>query len=124
MRCQGIDVLAEDYRNLLSCAKRVARLLHRPPRPAACFQLRVLLMPEYRRLRQRDPVLPRSLLPTKWPGTAVHELLPSLYQELSGSSLDYIREHLETAGGRLPTPQPEYFKRFGGLRKRRPAVTN
>lgn len=124
-RAHGVSNLEADYRNLLGCARRVSKLVSsRTLGPIACFQLRLLLIHEYRRLRMQDPGLPKSLLPAKWPGASVHELLPLLYQLLSGGSLDYVRDNLETTEGRLPAPAAEYFKRFGGLRVKRstPAI--
>ncbi len=114
-----IEVLAEDYRQLLRGARRVARVVrHRPPGTAACFQLRLLLIHEYRRIRMRDPGLPQRLMPARWSGAAVQQLIPELYQALSSGSLSYVRENLEFAKTDRSGPDPAYFKRFGGLRSR------
>jgi len=79
------------------------------------FQVRTLLIQEYRRILLRDPLLPSEMLPSGWSGKAAYQLCRDLYQLVCGPADDYMTGELETAEGPLPPPVPEFFDRFGGL---------
>lgn len=79
------------------------------------FQIRTLLIQEYRRILLRDPLLPTELLPPGWHGRAAYALCRDLYQLVRRPADEYITSELETADGPLPPPLPEFFNRFGGL---------
>ena len=79
------------------------------------FQVRTLLIQEYRRILLRDPLLPVEMLPAGWHGTAAYELCSDLYQLVCKPADEYMTGELETADGPLPPPVPEFFDRFGGL---------
>ena len=79
------------------------------------FQVRTLLIQEYRRILLRDPLLPTEMLPSGWSGKAAYQLCRDLYQLVCGPADDYMTGELETAEGPLPPPVPEFFDRFGGL---------
>lgn len=81
----------------------------------AAFQIRTLLIQEYRRILLRDPLLPAEMLPAGWHGTAAYELCRDLYQRVCRPADDYITGAMETAEGPLPPPEPEFFDRFGGI---------
>ena len=42
--------------------------------------MRTLLVHAYRRMRLRDPQLPRAVLPGDWPGADAYELARALYR--------------------------------------------
>jgi phenylacetic acid degradation operon negative regulatory protein len=79
------------------------------------FQIRTLLIQEYRRILLRDPLLPTEMLPAGWHGTAAYQLCRDLYQLVCMPADEYMSGELETADGPLPPPVPEFFDRFGGL---------
>ncbi len=79
------------------------------------FQIRTLLIQEYRRILLRDPLLPTEMLPAGWHGTAAYQLCRDLYQLVRKPADEYMTGELETADGPLPPPAAEFFDRFGGL---------
>ena len=76
------------------------------------FLLRLLLIHDYRRLLLRDPGLPLSLLPDKWPGQEARALCADLYTRLSVPSETYLSEYLHLADGRLTIKQRLFENRF------------
>ena len=88
-----------------------------PPRdPRRAFQIRMLLIQEYRKILLRDPLLPAELLPTTWHGTPAYRLCRNLYRKIYAAADGFMSEELETAEGPLPPPAPDFYHRFGGLR--------
>ena len=79
------------------------------------FQVRLLLIQEYRRILLRDPLLPAEILPAGWNGTAAYQLCRNLYRLVYAPADSYMSAGFETADGPLPPPAPEFFRRFGGL---------
>ena len=83
--------------------------------PLSAFLVRTLLIHEYRKIHLRDPLLPPSLLPTHWPGTAAYELCATIY----GKVFPAAEEHLSAVGarldGRLPETDTSVYDRFAGL---------
>ena len=79
------------------------------------FQVRTLLIQEYRRILLRDPLLPAEILPSGWNGTAAYQLCRNLYRLIYSAADDYMSDAFETADGPLPPPAPEFYRRFGGL---------
>jgi phenylacetic acid degradation operon negative regulatory protein len=100
------------YRPVLSAARKKK---HKDARIA--FLIRMLLIQEYRKVLLRDPLLPAELLPPKWHGTAAYQLCRNLYLSVFDAADEYMTQAMETADGPLPPPAPEFFARFGGLRK-------
>lgn len=84
--------------------------------PDNAFQIRTLLIQEYRKILLRDPLLPAEMLPKGWHGNEAYQLCHDLYQGVSDSANRYVTEKMEMADGPLPPPSPEYFDRFGGLK--------
>lgn len=79
------------------------------------FQVRTLLIQEYRRILLRDPLLPVEMLPAGWHGTAAYQLCRNLYRLIFARADDFMTSEFETADGPLPPPAPEFYDRFGGL---------
>ena len=124
----GADqVLVHEGWDLSELAARYARfirsfeLLAAAPRgatdrtPADAFLVRTLLIHEYRKIHLRDPLLPPSLLPAGWPGTAAYELCRAVYARVCMAT----ELHLGATGARLDGPLPaahsDLYARFGGL---------
>jgi len=83
--------------------------------PRLAFQIRTLLIQEYRRILLRDPLLPVELLPANWNGTAAYQLCRNLYGLVYAAADRFMSAKFETAEGPLPPPAPEFLRRFGGL---------
>ena len=83
--------------------------------PREAFQIRVLLIHDYRRLLLRDPDFPDELLPTGWVGFEVQELVKRLYKQLTPRSEEYIISELLNAQGAMPGASNRFYRRFGGL---------
>lgn len=79
------------------------------------FQIRMLLIQEYRRILLRDPLLPAEMLPAGWHGTAAYQLCRNLYRLIYAPADEFMSNEFETADGPLPPPAPEFYDRFGGL---------
>ncbi len=112
----NLDELREMYGNFLGFYRPLAVKLGRNnPSPELCFQIRTLMLHEYRRVLLRDPDFPEAMLPRGWIGFEANKLATRLYKLLSKNALDYIQNNLENAEGALPEVNPGYFRRFGGL---------
>ncbi len=83
--------------------------------PVHGFQIRTLMIQEYRKILLRDPLLPADLLPAGWHGLAAYQLCRNLYRAVHRAADDYLSETIETADGPLPPPSPRFYERFGGL---------
>ena len=79
------------------------------------FQVRTLMIQEYRRILLRDPLLPAELLPSAWHGTAAYQLCRNLYRLIYAQADEFMSREFETADGPLPPPAPDFYTRFGGL---------
>ena len=79
------------------------------------FQVRTLMIQEYRRILLRDPLLPAELLPAGWNGTPAYQLCRNLYRAIYAPADEFMSAEFETADGPLPPPAPEFYRRFGGL---------
>lgn len=78
----SLDALADAYRQLHGdIAPRTGRIdaLDRIS-DAAAFQIRVLLIHEWRRIVLRDPRLPAELLPDDWPGARARQSVAQIYR--------------------------------------------
>ncbi|MCH7854082.1 MAG: phenylacetic acid degradation operon negative regulatory protein PaaX [Proteobacteria bacterium] len=82
------------------------------------FQIRTLLIQEYRKILLRDPLLPAGLLPSAWHGNAAYALCRNLYLAVYADADKLLSDCMETAEGPLPPPSPSFYGRFGGLRER------
>ena len=104
------EAFVEQFRPVFRAARNLARMDAR-----IAFQVRTLLIQEYRRILLRDPLLPAELLPATWNGTAAYQLCRNLYGLVYAAADDFMSTEFETAEGPLPPPAPEFFRRFGGL---------
>jgi phenylacetic acid degradation operon negative regulatory protein len=83
------------------------------PQPA--FVVRTLLIHDYRRIHLRDPLLPASLLPADWIGTAAYDACRTLYSATFMPAEQFLDLHASTLRGRLPPAAASTFARFGGI---------
>jgi phenylacetic acid degradation operon negative regulatory protein len=84
--------------------------------PQSAFQIRTLLIQEYRKILLRDPLLPAEMLPDEWHGVRAYKLCRELYRAVFRAADEFLTEQMETADGPLPPPSADFFSRFGGLK--------
>jgi phenylacetic acid degradation operon negative regulatory protein len=101
---------ASQFRPVLNAIKKAKTL-----DPLCAFQIRTLLIQEYRKVLLRDPLLPSELLPAGWHGKDAYELCGELYLAVHAQSDNWLSQEMETADGPLPPPEAAFFTRFGGL---------
>ena len=88
------------------------------PSPREAFQLRTLLIQEYRKVLLRDPRLPAELLPVDWHGHEAYQLCGNLYRYIAQAADDWLSEALETEHGSLPVNDAAFYRRFGGIEQK------
>lgn len=112
-----LEALEQRYLDFLERFRRVYQAARRTRSidPAMAFQLRTLLIHEYRKILLRDPVLPKELLPATWDGLAAYQLCRNIYALVRDPADEYLTANVETLGGTLPPPEPAFYERFGGL---------
>ena len=113
----NLDELDSRYANFVRLFRPVYQALQSGGQPdeQLAFQVRTLLIQEYRRILLRDPLLPAELLPAKWNGTAAYQLCRNIYGRIYAAADEFMSNEFETADGPLPPPSPEFYARFGGL---------
>jgi len=82
-----------------------------------CFQIRTLVIHEYRRILLKDVDLPLELLPDDWAGQAAFHLRENLYKKVYSGAEQYIVENMESSEGPLPKADAAFYQRFGGLKR-------
>lgn len=114
-----LDDLARRYKRFIDMFSPVAAALDdasdAPITSDVAFQLRTLLLHEYRKTHLRDPLLPAALLPETWAGTDAQKLCRDLYAKVFPASEQYLSTTVQTQAGALPAPAAEIYQRFGGL---------
>jgi phenylacetic acid degradation operon negative regulatory protein len=115
--CWDLDQLAEKYdqflqlfRPLLQAVENAESLL-----PEDAFQIRTLLIHEYRRVLLKDTDLPHRVLPKNWIGHTASSMTADLYKLTQYDATVFLRNNMQTADGLLPPASPSYYRRFGGL---------
>lgn len=113
----NLDEIDQRYGAFVEQFRPVFRAVQRTKQadPRLAFQIRTLLVQEYRRILLRDPLLPAELLPAAWNGTAAYQLCRNLYGAVYAAADAFMSDNFETADGPLPPPAPEFYRRFGGL---------
>ena len=91
----SLGTIAGEYREFLARFGGVAPALSRAT-PEHAYVVRTLLMHAYRRLRLRDPQLPREVLSGDWPGAAAYTLARSLYRATQARGDRFVREIFAT----------------------------
>lgn len=114
----NLPKLAESYRCFLEKFRPIWAHIkdNGTPTPEQCFQIRTLLIHEYRRIILRDPQLPDELLPGDWAGSSARQLCYNIYQRVWRSAEEHLDNTLETAEGPLPPPNSKFYARYGGLK--------
>lgn len=112
-----LEELAQRYHDFLARFRPLLKSVQSAKLLSAeqAFQLRTLLVHEYRRILLRDSDLPAQLLPANWAGHEALELVANIYRLVEPSAETYLKESMETASGVLPAASTSYEGRFGGL---------
>ena len=115
----NLDELDQRFADFITRFDPVYRAVRRggDPGKAPAFQIRTLLIQEYRKILLRDPQLPADLLPPDWHGLAAYELCRDLYLAIYAAADDYLSDVFKTVDGPLPPPAGDFFTRFGGLQR-------
>lgn len=110
----ALPALAGDYRRFLARFSGVADALERDarPSPAQAFVLRTLLVHAYRRVRLRDPQLPRAVLPADWPGAAAYSLCRAIHRAAHPLSEAHLAATAALDGDVMPPIPPAFGRRF------------
>lgn len=110
----ALGALAADYRRFIARhAGVVAAFRQRAnPDPAQAFAIRTLLVHAYRRVRLRDPQLPREVLPDDWPGTAAYALCRDFYRMAEPMAEAHLAAAFANEGDTLPPIDPAFHRRF------------
>ena len=114
---EGWDLreLAARYARFIRHFEPVLPVVREPLAPADAFLVRTLLVHEYRKIHLRDPLLPPSLLPADWPGTAAYEVCRTVYERVFRAAEQHLTDVAARFDGRLPAPEASVYRRFAGL---------
>ncbi len=104
--------LAAGYQRFIEQFEPVATRVRSPISPQDAFLLRTLLIHEYRKIHLRDPMLPSSLLPSRWPGTAAYELCRSVYAQVLAAAEAHLTGATARLEGSLPAADSGLARRF------------
>ena len=80
--------------------------------PKQAFQVRTLLIHEYRKIALRDPKLPEDLLPKRWRGFEAYRLCGRIYARTACGAEQFVTEAASCLEGELPPPDSAFFERF------------
>jgi len=110
----ALAALAADYRRFIARhAGVVAAFRQRAnPDPAQAFAIRTLLVHAYRRVRLRDPQLPRELLPGDWPGAAAYAICRDFYRMAQPMAEAHLAAAFAQEGEDLPPVDSAFHRRF------------
>ena len=115
--CWALERLAGRYNQFLDTFKPVFNAVSRAQslQPEDAFQIRTLLIHEYRRILLKDTDLPRQVLPDNWPGRTASALTAALYRLIHEPAIVFLRSNMQTTEGMLHKASANYYRRFGGL---------
>lgn len=114
--CWHLDQLGSAYRSLLD---DLAGLARQPQALAGlddsrAFQVRLLLIHEWRRIVLHDPRLPRELLPVDWAGGEVRDAVRRIYRAVTPGCERWLDASAVNERGALPPPDKAAARRFAG----------
>ena len=114
--CWGLAGIGKRYNHFIRQFSTIYQALRRAKQrdDEQCFQVRTLLIHEYRRIQLQDSDLPEELLPPNWPGIAAYNLTKNIYRAVQKGSVDYLVKNMETIEGSLAEPVSGFYSRFEG----------
>lgn len=112
-----LEELDKRYRDFIKSFQAFAksRKIAEALSDAECFQLRTLVVHEFRRILLKDKDLPAELLPRNWSGTRARALVKHIYQQIGTRAESFLLEHFESSEGPLPRARTDFYRRFGGI---------
>jgi phenylacetic acid degradation operon negative regulatory protein len=118
LAAEGWDLsgVASGYRHFIDSFAQLHALLREPADPQTAFMIRTLLVHAYRRVQLHDPMLPRELLPSKWPGADAYELARAIYMRTFDQAEAHLLAVLRREDPDAPAADESFCQRFGGLR--------
>lgn len=110
-----LDRTADAYQKFMKTFEPLRGWIGRRERlsDTEAFTARILLIHYYRRVVLRDPLLPTTLLPADWPGSAARTLCGEIYRGLLPASEQWLDRHGTNEKGPLPAAGSELSQRFG-----------
>ncbi|MEO8487315.1 MAG: PaaX family transcriptional regulator C-terminal domain-containing protein [Betaproteobacteria bacterium] len=110
----ALEALAGDYRRFLARYSGVADALARRvrPTPDQAFAIRTLLVHAYRRVRLRDPQLPRAVLGTDWPGGPAYTLCQAIHRATHARSEAHLASIAASEGDAWAPIAKAHSRRF------------
>ena len=114
--CWGLAGIEKRYNHFIQRYGTIYRALRKAKQrdDEQCFQVRTLLIHEYRRILLQDSDLPEELLPPNWPGASAYNLTKNIYHAVQQGSVDYLMRNMETVEGGLDGPGRSFYSRFDG----------
>lgn len=113
--CWNLDELSQRYTQFIERFKPVTATVAAGLSPEESFQVRILLIHEYRRILLKHPDLPEDTLPKNWEGHIAHEVTANIYRAVQAQAKYYLQTELKTVDGYLEEVAPSYYRRFGGI---------
>jgi phenylacetic acid degradation operon negative regulatory protein len=112
--CWQLDALDAAYRGFLKAFGPVADEIEAGARltDAQAFQLRTLLIHDWRRIVLRDPLLPHAMLPEDWAGIGALELVSGVYRQVLAGAERWLDRNAVNENGPLPPPSMALVERF------------
>jgi phenylacetic acid degradation operon negative regulatory protein len=112
--CWQLDHLRDAYGQFLKAFGPVAGEIAEGARlsDAEAFQLRTLLIHDWRRIVLRAPLLPRAMLPEDWPGLRALGLVTSVYSKILAPAERWLDQRAINEDGPLPPAAPALKDRF------------
>jgi len=112
-----LDQVARAYKDFLKRYKSLLKWSQgkQSPSPESAYLVRTLLIHDYRRILLHDTPLPDELLPKDWPGAEALKLTGTIYNAISGPSVEYIRSQLESDKGPMPEADKCFRNRFENI---------
>ncbi|HEX5958479.1 MAG TPA: phenylacetic acid degradation operon negative regulatory protein PaaX, partial [Hyphomicrobiaceae bacterium] len=112
--CWQLNALDAAYRDFLKAFGPVADEIEAGARlaDAQAFQLRTLLIHDWRRIVLRDPLLPRAMLPEDWPGFRALAVVAGIYRRALAGAERWLDGHAVNEDGPLPEPAAALAERF------------
>lgn len=110
---QHYEKFIRDFREFLNLVEYEDEL-----NPIQAFQIRILLVHQYRRILLKDPNLPFELLPSDWLSLNARNLSSNLYQTVVTVAERFFLDTARTSEGAMPPAHPQFYKRFGGLKQK------
>ena len=112
MEVWALASLASDYQRFIARFGGIAGGVSKAdPDPEQAFVLRTLLMHAYRRVRLRDPQLPRDVLPADWPAARAYMIARKLHRITRPGATAFasaIFADAEAAPRRKPRQRPRF----------------